>query len=122
MERAGFAGSTTNNRMELCAVIEALKAVSSHGQWAGRPVTIRTDSQYVQKGITEWIHAWVRKDWKTSAKKPVKNVDLWSELWGLSRGMPVQWVWVMGHAGDDMNEACHLLVEAAVSKGLKRGA
>ena len=121
LERSGFAKRTTNNRMELMAVIEALKEIATHGEWAGRPTTVSTDSQYVQKGITEWIHAWVRKGWKTSAKKPVKNLDLWSELWTLSRDIPVRWVWVMGHAGNEMNEACHRMVEEAIAGGLKQG-
>jgi ribonuclease HI len=74
----------------------------------------------VQKGITQWIHSWARNGWKTSAKKPVKNQDLWSALWELSRDVPIQWIWIMGHAGNEMNEICHTLVEQAIARGLKR--
>ena len=119
-EHMGFEPSTTNNRMELTAVREALKELSANARWRGLPVTISTDSQYVQKGITEWIHAWARNGWKTSAKKPVKNVELWSELWDLSRNLPLRWVWVMGHAGNAMNERCDFLVQQAIAQGLKR--
>ena len=119
-EHAGFDALTTNNRMELTAVREALKALDANPLWRGLPVILSTDSQYVQKGITQWIHAWARNGWKTSAKKPVKNVDLWSELWDLSRSLPLNWVWVMGHAGNTMNERCDLLVQQAIAQGLKR--
>lgn len=119
-EHMGFELLTTNNRMELTAVREALKELSANPRWRGLPVTISTDSQYVQKGITEWIHAWARNGWKTSAKKPVKNVELWSELWDLSRHLQLHWVWVMGHAGNAMNERCDFLVQQAIAQGLKR--
>ncbi len=119
-ERMGFEPLTTNNRMELTAVREALKELSANARWRGLPVTISTDSQYVQKGITEWIHAWARNGWKTSAKKPVKNVELWSELWNLSGNLPLRWIWVMGHAGNAMNERCDFLVQQAIAQGLKR--
>ena len=121
IEKAGYESPTTNNRMELTAVREALASLS--GRTAGKetPIVLSTDSQYVQKGITEWIHAWSRNGWKTSAKKPVKNRDLWEAVWELSRGIPIQWVWVEGHAGNEMNEICHSLVEGAIAKGLKQG-
>ena len=121
IEKAGYESPTTNNRMELTAVREALASLS--GRTAGKetPIVLSTDSQYVQKGITEWIHAWSRNGWKTSAKKPVKNRDLWETVWELSRGIPIQWVWVEGHAGNEMNEICHSLVEGAIAKGLKQG-
>ncbi len=111
VERSGFQPQTTNNRMELTAVIEALAELGAHHAWQPLPVTITTDSQYVQKGITEWIASWLKNGWKTSAKKPVKNDDLWKELLRLSQGRPVSWTWVMGHAGDRWNEACHRMVE-----------
>jgi ribonuclease HI len=119
-EQMGFEPRTTNNRMELTAVREALKELAGNPQWSGLPVSISTDSQYVQKGITEWIHTWSRNGWKTSAKKPVKNLELWSALWELSRNLPIRWVWVMGHAGNSMNERCDFLVQQAIAQGLKR--
>jgi ribonuclease HI len=119
-EQMGFERLTTNNRMELIAVREALRDLSADPQWRGIPVVISTDSQYVQKGITDWIHAWARNGWKTSAKKPVKNLELWSALWDLSRSLPLQWVWVKGHAGNEMNERCDFLVQQAIAEGLKR--
>jgi len=118
VERSGFDRETTNNRMELTAVREALKETALRS--AGAAISLTTDSQYVQKGITEWIHAWVRNGWKTSGKKPVKNSDLWLELWNLSRDRPIRWIWVMGHAGNQQNERCDSLVQAAIARGLKQ--
>ena len=91
--------NTTNNRMELKAVIEALGALK-------RPceVVIHTDSQYVQKGISEWIHNWRLRGWKTAAKEPVKNADLWQALDAAQAQHKVEWRWVKGHAGHDGNE------------------
>jgi ribonuclease HI len=114
LERSGFDAQTTNNRMELTAVREALTELSRHPAWKGLTVSLSTDSQYVQKGITEWIHAWSRNGWKTSAKKPVKNSELWLALWDLSKDLPVKWLWVMGHAGNEMNERCDALVQQAI--------
>ena len=122
VERAGFEAQTTNNRMELIAVTEALREAAARPGLAGAGITVTTDSQYVQKGITQWIHSWVKNGWKTSGKSPVKNVDLWTALWELSKDMQVRWEWVMGHAGHGMNEACHSMVEQAVKEGLKRQA
>jgi ribonuclease HI len=119
-ERSGFEKQTTNNRMELIAVREALRQLAAGSQARNVPVTVHTDSQYVQKGITQWIHTWSRNGWKTSAKKPVKNSDLWMTLWELSRDLPLQWVWVMGHAGIEMNERCDQLVREAIARGLKQ--
>jgi ribonuclease HI len=98
-ELSGGDPGTTNNRMEMQAVIEGLKALS-------RPstVTVYTDSQYVQKGITEWINGWKARGWKTAAKKPVKNVDLWLELDKTQERHSVTWQWVKGHAGHPENE------------------
>ncbi|HSN31378.1 MAG TPA: ribonuclease HI [Ideonella sp.] len=100
-ERELFGGErhTTNNRMELTAVIEALSALK-------RPcdVTIHTDSEYVRKGITEWIHGWKRRGWTTADRKPVKNVELWQRLDALRERHRVHWRWVKGHAGDPGNE------------------
>ena len=118
VERSGFDPETTNNRMELTAVQEALREVVVHEEWKGQAIAISTDSQYVQKGITEWIRVWTQNSWRTSAKKPVKNVDLWSSLAELSRNLPITWSWVMGHAGNEMNERCHSLVEQSIERGL----
>jgi ribonuclease HI len=121
VEQAGFDAQTTNNRMELTAVLEALSGLSKRPGWRELPIIVSTDSQYVQKGITQWVHSWSRNGWKTSAKKPVKNKDLWSALWELSRDVPIQWVWIMGHAGIEMNEICHTLVEQAIARGAQAG-
>jgi ribonuclease HI len=110
-EREMYGGepSTTNNRMELTAVIEALAALK-------RPcrVILHTDSQYVQKGITEWINGWKARGWKTAAKAPVKNVDLWKKLDEVVRTHDIDWVWVKGHAGDVGNERADALANKGV--------
>ena len=102
---------TTNNRMELTAVIEALAALT-------RPceVALYLDSEYVRKGITEWIHGWKAKGWKTAAKAPVKNADLWQKLDALVHGGPhkISWHWVKGHAGDPGNEHADALANRGV--------
>jgi ribonuclease HI len=90
---------TTNNRMELTAVIQALASLKRRCS-----VVIYTDSEYVRKGITEWIHGWKRRGWKTADNKPVKNDDLWRKLEELAAGHDVDWRWVKGHAGDPGNE------------------
>ena len=102
---------TTNNRMELTAVIRALEAMK-------RPVRARvhTDSQYVQKGISEWIHGWKRNGWKTSDKKPVKNADLWQELDALAAKHRIDWLWVKGHAGDPGNERADALANRGIDE------
>ncbi len=105
-ERELYGGEllTTNNRMELMAVIQALTALS-------RPcvVTLHTDSEYVRKGITEWIHGWKQRGWKTADKKPVKNQELWQRLEALSQLHRIDWRWVKGHAGDPGNERADAL-------------
>jgi ribonuclease HI len=116
VRRSGFDPATTNNRMELQAVSEALRELSRRPALAGLDVTVSTDSQYVQKGITQWIRTWLANGWRTSGKKPVKNAELWRELWALCQDRPVMWRWVMGHAGNPMNEACHRLVEEAIKR------
>ena len=108
-ELSGGEVQTTNNRMELTAAIEALKALRSP---CG--VTLYTDSEYVKKGITEWINGWKAKGWKTAAKKPVKNADLWQALETAAAPHKVEWKWVKGHAGDAMNERADALAVAAV--------
>ncbi len=116
VRRSGSDPDTTNNRMELSAVSEALRELARQPALAGIDVTVSTDSQYVQKGITQWIHSWLANGWRTSAKKPVKNADLWRELWALCEARAVTWRWVMGHAGNPMNEACHRMVEEAIKR------
>ena len=98
-ELFGGESRTTNNRMELTAVIRALEALEHSST-----VEVYTDSQYVQKGISEWLPAWKRRGWRTADKKPVKNVDLWQELERVAGKHRVTWHWVKGHAGHPENE------------------
>ena len=111
-ELSGGAQETTNNRMELQAAIEGLRALK-------RPmrVAIHTDSTYVKDGITKWIVNWKRNGWKTAARKPVKNVDLWQALDDVLSGHDVEWYWVKGHAGHPGNERADALARAAVPIG-----
>jgi len=99
MELFGGEAMTTNNRMELTAVIEALNSLKR-----ACDITVHTDSQYVRKGITEWIHGWKLRGWKTADKKPVKNTELWQRLDSLRNQHAVEWRWVKGHSGDPGNE------------------
>lgn len=110
-EKELFGGErhTTNNRMELTAVIEALVSLKRHCT-----VTLHTDSQYVQLGITEWIPNWIRRGWKTADRKPVKNADLWQRLHELAARHDVHWRWVKGHAGVDGNERADELANRGV--------
>ena len=106
VERNGGEAQTTNNRMELCAVIYGLEqvgAVADH-ETNDHSIEVYTDSQYVRNGITNWIHTWMRNGWKTSGKKPVKNRDLWMELHELTLRHQIQWKWLKGHAGNPGNE------------------
>ena len=107
-ELCGGERDTTNNRMELTAVIRALEALK-------RPSTVEvhTDSQYVQKGISAWIHNWKRNGWRTSDKKPVKNAELWQQLDALAQQHEVKWLWVKGHAGHGDNELADKLASDA---------
>ena len=108
-ELVGSAEHTTNNRMELTAVIEGLKAVKEQCQ-----VEVVTDSEYVKNGITKWIHGWKRNGWRTSAKKPVLNQDLWVELDEQVGRHHVHWTWTKGHADhEDNNRADELAAQAA---------
>ena len=104
---------TTNNRMELTAVIKALQALKTMNN-APRQAAVYTDSQYVQRGITEWINTWKRNSWRTSNKKPVKNKDLWMELDAAASGMPLNWEWIKGHAGSEYNELCDAMTREAI--------
>jgi ribonuclease HI len=110
-EKELFGGEvlTTNNRMELTAVIRALEALNR-----GCQVRIHTDSQYVQKGISEWIKGWKMRGWKTADKKPVKNDDLWRRLDELAQQHEIEWLWVKGHAGNVGNERADDLANRGV--------
>ena len=108
-ELFGGARDTTNNRMELTAVIEALSALKSRCQ-----VAVYTDSEYVKNGITTWIHGWKQRGWRTADKKPVKNVELWQRLETLASQHDVQWHWVRGHDGDPGNERADALANRGV--------
>ena len=116
-EISGGAPDTTNNRMEMTAAIEALSALK-------RPCKIQlyTDSEYVKKGITEWIHGWKARGWRTAAKQPVKNADLWQKLDSVvsSSGHKIDWRWVKGHNGDPGNERADALANLGVDKALGR--
>ncbi len=114
-ELFGGAPETTNNRMELTAAIEALKALKG-----SLVVELHTDSEYLKNGITKWIHGWKRNGWKTSDKKPVKNADLWLELERLAESHHVDWRWVRGHAGHDLNERADALAREGMAPYLKK--
>lgn len=102
---------TTNNRMELMAAIQALRALK-------RPCKVKlwTDSEYVRKGITEWIHGWIKRGWKTASKAPVKNADLWRSLLEETRRHEVEWHWVKGHSGVEGNEKADSLANEAIDE------
>ena len=105
----GYAAETTNNRMELTAVIEGLKALKRSCE-----VELFTDSKYVMQGLTEWLAKWKNNGWKTAAKKPVKNVDLWQQLEAEVQKHEIDWNWVKGHAGIADNELADQLANAAI--------
>jgi ribonuclease HI len=114
-ELHGGEWSTTNNRMELTAVIKGLGALTRRCK-----VKLWTDSQYVQKGISVWIIDWKRRGWRTADKKPVKNVDLWQQLDTLAAQHDVEWLWVKGHAGHPENERADQLANLGVEEALRR--
>ena len=109
----GFSKNTTNNIMELTAVIESLLIIKQKSD-----ITIITDSNYVKDGITKWIANWKNKGWKTSNKKPVKNKDLWKKLDDLSNNHNIKWEWVRGHTGNPGNERADQLANEAIIKNL----
>ena len=108
---------TTNNRMEMTAVIEALSALKQPST-----ITLHLDSEYVLKGITQWIHGWKARGWRTATKQPVKNVDLWQKLDAVvaGSGHKIDWRWVRGHAGDPGNERADGLANRGVDRALGR--
>ena len=116
-EISGFAPQTTNNRMELTAAIEALESLRRP-----MPVRVVTDSEYLRNGITSWLPAWKARGWKTAAKKPVKNQDLWERLdAALRRHRRVEWRWTRGHADDPLNERADALARAAIKAARRPG-
>ncbi len=108
-EISGGCPDTTNNRMELTAVVEALKALKEPCR-----VTVHTDSKYLKDGITLWIHKWKRNGWKTGSKTDVKNRDLWEALDNAAHAHEVQWNWIRGHSGHPENERCDQLARDAI--------
>lgn len=107
-ELSGSEPATTNNRMELTAIIRALQALKAPCQ-----VQLHTDSRYVIDGITKWIFGWMKNGWKTAAKKPVLNDDLWQELLAATKPHKIEWIWVKGHAGHPENERADVLASNA---------
>ena len=105
---SGSVKDTTNNKMELMAPIKALQEIKEQ-----QPIEIYTDSQYVKLGITDWIHKWIKNNWQTSKKEPVKNKELWIELYELTKLYEIKWIWVKAHAGNILNEEVDLLAKQA---------
>ena len=105
---SGSVKDTTNNKMELMAPIKALQEIREQ-----QPIEIYTDSQYVKLGITDWIHKWIKNNWQTSKKEPVKNKELWIELYELTKSYEIKWIWVKAHAGNILNEEVDLLAKQA---------
>jgi len=110
-ERCDGENNTTNNRMELMAVIRALTAAHRHTS-----VEIHTDSQYVKNGMQTWMKNWKKNNWRTADKKPVKNQDLWQKLDELAQDIEIHWVWVRGHNGEEFNERCDELARGCAEK------
>ena len=115
MQRSGSDKLTTNNRMELTAVIKALDSIKQSETLRQRKIDIYTDSIYVKNGITEWIKTWERNGYLTASRKPVKNKDLWVELNKFSSILQLSWHWVAGHAGNRYNEECDRLVQEEIA-------
>jgi ribonuclease HI len=113
-ELSGFEAMTTNNRMELTAALEALRALKASCQ-----VILWTDSEYLRKGMSEWLPGWKARGWRTATKAPVKNADIWQALDAESQRHQIDWRWVKGHAGDPGNEAADQLANEAIDRGLK---
>jgi len=105
---SGSIKDTTNNKMELMAPIKALQEIEGNEQ-----IEIYTDSQYVRLGITDWVHKWMKNNWQTSKKEPVKNKELWVQLYELTNSYKIKWIWVKAHAGNILNEEVDLLAKQA---------
>jgi ribonuclease HI len=110
-EISGCHPMTTNNRMELTAVIESLRRIKKRSR-----IKVVTDSNYVVKGMTEWINGWMKRNWMNSQKKPVLNRDLWEKLVQLSRPHEIEWIWIKGHGGHKENERCDELARNAIKQ------
>ena len=110
---SGNEKETTNNKMELMAPIKALQKIKKN-----ELIEIYTDSKYVKSGITEWVHKWIKNNWKTSKKEDVKNKELWLELYELSKSFKIKWIWVKAHAGNPINEEVDLLAKKAAKSNL----
>ncbi|GAB4301003.1 MAG: ribonuclease HI [Desulfuromonadia bacterium] len=110
-ELSGGEAETTNNRMELIAAIQGLEALTRPAE-----VQVTTDSQYLVKGMTEWIPGWIGRGWKTSGGGPVQNRDLWERLYALAKRHRIRWVWIRGHAGHPENERCDQLARDAIRR------
>ena len=105
---SGSVKDTTNNKMELMAPIKALQEIKEK-----QPIEIYTDSQYVRLGITDWVHKWIKNNWQTSKKEPVKNKELWIQLYDLNKSHEIKWIWVKAHSGNIINEEVDLLAKQA---------
>jgi len=105
---SGSVKDTTNNKMELMAPIKALQEIKEK-----QPIEIYTDSQYVRLGITDWVHKWIKNNWQTSKKEPVKNKELWIQLYELTNSFDIKWIWVKAHSGNLLNEEVDLLAKQA---------
>ena len=105
---SGSVKDTTNNKMELMAPIKALQEIKEK-----QPIEIYTDSQYVRLGITDWVHKWIKNNWQTSKKEPVKNKELWVQLYKLTKSYEIKWIWVKAHNGNILNEEVDLLAKQA---------
>ena len=105
---SGSVKDTTNNKMELMAPIKALQTIEEK-----QPIEIYTDSQYVRLGITDWVHKWIKNNWLTSKKEPVKNKELWIQLYDLNKSHAIKWIWIKAHAGNIINEEVDLLAKQA---------
>ena len=105
---SGSVKDTTNNKMELMAPIKALQEIEEK-----QPIEIYTDSKYVRLGITDWVHKWIKNNWQTSKKEPVKNKELWIQLYELTKSYEIKWIWVKAHAGNIFNEEVDLLAKQA---------
>ncbi len=116
IEASGNIKLTTNNKMELLAVISSLKFITNNEQYKDIPISISTDSKYVKNGITDWIKRWIINGWKTAAKKPVKNRELWVQLKDLSDKIDITWNWVKGHSDNELNNRCDFLVQEEIKK------
>lgn len=113
---SGGEKNTTNNRMELTAAISALTTIVNNSKYQNRTIALFSDSQYVKNGITSWITNWKKNGWKTAAKKPVLNQDLWQKLDSLNNTLSIDWNWVKGHAGIKYNEMCDSLCQKEIAK------